>query len=495
MKKFLFFGLLALGLSACSSGDNGELVGVQGRDPWFQPDPFGTLYCPMGSFHMGQSDQDIPYNFTQRARMVSVQAFYMDQTEISNNEYRQFVYWVRDSIARELLGVLDEERWRNKLDAFEVEREAAYEDKGYSLNWEEQLDYADRDEEIRNTLNEMYLPVKERFYSKKEFDTRKFNFLYYRIDLKKASKKTNRFRPNTSPDPNDPNKMFINGTGHQAFNDMDSASSKDALGYYMIDNKAPKKDRSVFIIKDVINIYPDTLAWVHDFTYSFNEPMTNNYFWHPAYDDYPVVGLNWKQCRAFCVWRTQYMNSYLTSIGHATVNDFRLPTEAEWEYGARGGLDLSPYPWGGPYIRNARGCFLGNFKPMRGSYIDDGGFHTVHIFSYSPNEWGFYNMAGNAAEWTSNAFEEGAYDFAHDLNPDYVYEPTEDEKYQSVRQRKVIRGGSWKDVGFYLQTSSRSYEYQDTAKCYIGFRSVMTYLGRARGDDPTAQEGARLGVK
>jgi len=488
MKKFLFIGLLALLLSACNQGDKGELIGVQGREPWFYPDPYGMLYCPMGSFHMGQSDQDIPQNFSQRARMVSVQAFYMDQTEISNNEYRQFVYYVRDSIARELLGSMDEERWRDKLDPYGNEREASFHDKGYNLNWSERLRYDDKDEEIRNTLEAMYLPVKERYYTRKEFDTRKMNFLYYRIDLKKAAKKTNRFRSNMTAD--DQGRMFINGVETSA-----EDSSNTGLGYYMIDNKPPKKDRSVFIIKDIINVYPDTLCWVHDFTYSFNEPMTNNYFWHPAYDDYPVVGISWKQARAFCVWRTQYLNSYLTTIGHSIVNDFRLPTEAEWEYGARGGLDLSPYPWGGPYIRNVRGCFLCNFKPMRGSYIDDGGFHTVHIFSYSPNEWGFYNMAGNAAEWTSNAFEEAGYDFAHDLNPDLVYEPTEEEKYHSVRQRKVIRGGSWKDVGFFCQVSSRSYEYQDTAKSYIGFRCVMTYLGRAKGDDPSAQEGAKLGVK
>jgi len=484
MKKFLFFGLLALSISACNQGDHGELVGVQGRDPWFFADPYGMLYCPVGSFHMGQSDQDIPYSFTQKARMVSVQAFYMDQTEISNNEYRQFVYWVRDSIARELLGQQDETKWFNKNDEYGVERE----DGGHNLVWQEKLDYNDKDEAVRATLSELYLPQQEKFYNQKQFDTRKFNFTYYRIDLHKAAKKTNRFKQNMTPD--EQGRLFLNGTGHPA-----ADSTKDGLGYYMIDNKAPKKDRSVFIIKDVVPVYPDTLAWVHDFTYSFNEPMTNNYFWHPAYDDYPVVGVNWKQARAFCVWRTQYLNSYLGGMGHASVNDFRLPTEAEWEYGARGGLALSPYPWGGPYIRNARGCFLGNFKPMRGSYIDDGGFHTVHIFSYSPNEWGFYNMAGNAAEWTSNAFEEGAYDFAHDLNPDFTYEPTEDEKYQSVRQRKVIRGGSWKDVGFYLQVSSRTYEYQDTAKCYIGFRCAMTYLGRAKGDDPTGQEGAKLGVK
>ncbi len=481
--------MLAALFSACNSGDHGELVGVQGREPWFYADPYGMLYCPMGSYHMGQSDQDMPFAFTQKARMVSVQAFYMDQTEISNNEYRQFVYWVRDSIAREILGTQDEDKWWNKVDQFGQD----YADGHHELKWHEPLDYNDKDDAVREALGDMYLPLHERFYRVKQFDTRKFNFVYYRIDLKKAAKKTNRFQE--LKDPDEKGRLFNRGTGHPAFNEQDSATAKDAIGYYMIENKAPKKDRSVFIIKDIVNVYPDTLAWVHDFTYSFNEPMTNNYFWHPAYDDYPVVGVSWKQCRAFCVWRTQYLNNYLVSIGHASVNDFRLPTESEWEYGARGGLDLSPYPWGGPYIRNARGCFLGNFKPMRGSYIDDGGFHTVHIFSYSPNEWGFYNMAGNAAEWTSNAYEEAAYDFAHDLNPDYTYEPGEDEKYQSVRQRKVIRGGSWKDVGFYLQTSSRTYEYQDTAKSYIGFRCVMTYLGRAKGDDATAQEGARLGVK
>jgi gliding motility-associated lipoprotein GldK len=237
----------------------------------------------------------------------------------------------------------------------------------------------------------------------------------------------------------------------------------------------------VFIVKDVINVYPDTLAWVHDYTYSFNEPLTNMYFWHPAYDSYPVVGVTWKQCRAFSIWRSLLLNNYLIGSEQTIVNDFRLPTESEWEYAARGGLDKSPYPWGGPYIRNAMGCFLGNFKPMRGSYIDDGGFHTVYIYSYNPNDFGLYCMAGNASEWTSNAFDESAYDFEHDLNPDYVYEAQ--DKDANVLKRKTIRGGSWKDVGYYLQTGTRTYEYQDTAKCYLGFRNVMTYLGRAKGDE------------
>lgn len=426
--NLLVVGTVAVTLYGCGSTGTGELIGVQGRPQWFQPDPYGMVYIPMGSFHMGPSDQDVPYNQTAQNRMVSVQAIYMDQTEITNNEYRQFVYWVRDSIARRKLGESNE-TYLVSQDEFGQDLDPPV------LNWDLPIEWTS--EEAREALADMYLPENERFYRRKEIDTRKLNFEYFWIDFRSAAKKLNR--------------------------------------------EQGMKDRSVFIKKDLINVYPDTLCWVHDFTYSFNEPMTENYFWHPAYDEYPVVGVTWKQARAFCIWRTQLMNTFLVSNGGLPINNFRLPTEAEWEYGARGGLDLSPYPWGGPYIRNSNGCFLGNFKPLRGSYVDDGGFHTVKVFSYSPNDYGLYCMAGNVAEWTSNAFDESAYNFAHDLNPDYVYEAQENDP--PSQKRKVIRGGSWKDVGLYLQTSTRTYEYQDTAKSYIGFRCVVTFLGRDKNDE------------
>ena len=430
MKKVLIFIFsITLIISSCGNADQGQLVGVKGRELWFQPDPFGMIYIPMGSYNMGPSDVDLPYAQTAQSKTVSVQAFYMDDTEITNNEYRQFVHWVRDSIARRLLGDEDEETYLITTDQYGEDIDPPL------INWDAKLRW-DKPE-VREATAEMFLPENERFYHRREIDTRKLDFEYYWIDLREAAKRSSR--------------------------------------------EQGKTDRSVFIKKDIVNVYPDTLAWIHDFTYSFNEPMTNMYFWHPAYDEYPVVGVNWKQARAFCIWRTQLFNSYLASIGSTFVQDFRLPTESEWEYAARGGLDLSPYPWGGPYIRNSRGCFLGNFKPLRGNYIDDGGIHTVKVTSYSPNDYGLYCMAGNVAEWTNNAYDESAYNFAHDLNMDYQYEAKDTDP--ETLKRKVVRGGSWKDIGYYLQTGTRSFEYQDTAKCYVGFRCVMTYLGRAKGDE------------
>jgi len=419
MKKIFIPAFIALIFSSCGGGNRGQLVGAQDRERWYQPDPYGMVYIPSGFYNMGPGDQDVPYAAVAQSKSVSVHAFYMDNTEISNNEYRQFVEWVRDSLAHRLIGgehLIDEGEY------------------GERINWRKRIKWDD--EENVETLAELYLPESERYYRRKEFDSRKMNFEYYWIDLQEAAQRANR--------------------------------------------EQGKTDRSVFIKKDVINIYPDTLAWIHDFAYSFNDPITNMYFWHPSYDDYPVVGVNWKQARAFSIWRTQLFNSYLMENGETFVQDFRLPTESEWEYAARGGFDLSPYPWGGPYIRNSRGCFLGNFKPMRGNYMDDGGFYAVKVTSYWPNEYGLYNMAGNVSEWTSNAYDESAYNFSHDLNPDYTYEAKDSDP--PVLKRKVIRGGSWKDVGYFLQTGTRSYEYQDTSKCYVGFRCVMSFMGRDKAD-------------
>ena len=196
--------------------------------------------------------------------------------------------------------------------------------------------------------------------------------------------------------------------------------------------------------------------------------MHNDYFSHEAYSNYPVVGVTWKQASAFCQWRTLKKNSYLKAKNKGTVPDFRLPLEAEWEYAARGGLQGATYPWGGPYAKNDRGCFMANFKPLRGDYAADQALYTVEADAYEPNDYNLYNMAGNVAEWVDTSYDPASYEYMSSINPN-VNDASND--------RKVIRGGSWKDVAYFLQVSSRDYEYADSARSYIGFRTVQDYMG------------------
>jgi len=453
MKKSLWYILIASFLAGCSGGSSGELIGSAPREEWEQINPYGMNYITFGSFTMGPSDEDVPYALNSKAKTVTIPAFYIDQTEISNNEYRQFVDYVRDSLMRDLLANADVEGYKMP-DREDVRDWETYMNKGYMLNWEEPIDMANEDV-FENLYTEFYLQGADKFYDRAEIDTRKLKYKYWWIDYKGAAVKANR----------DEEYGVENSLNH-------------------LHSVRGHSDRSQFIIEEQINIYPDTLVWVHDFTYGFNEPLTENYFWHPAYDDYPLVGITWGQCQAFCAWRTQILNQFKRENGESFVQRFRLPTEAEWEYASRGGLDLAPYPWGGPYIRNNLGCPLANFKPMRGDYVEDNGCYTVPVASYSPNDFGLYCMAGNVSEWTSTAYDESVYEFSHDMSPDYDYRATKDDI--PTMKRKVIRGGSWKDIGYFIQNGTRSYEYQDTAKSYIGFRCVMSFLGRGKSSEPEA---------
>ena len=448
MKNLFVLGIIAVVLSSCSTSGNGELIGIQNRPIWNPTDPYGMVYLPQGSFNMGPGDQDVPYAHVTQHKTVSVAAFYMDETEITNNEYRQFVYWVRDSIARTYLA----ENLGFDIEAYAY-REYADWDKTEEqpfvmprLNWDYKIPYDSRDFEIRDALSALYLTDDEQFYNRKEIDARKLEYAYQEINIQDASKKSNR---NIRQGQSDRNEYII-GQGDP--------------------KQSPNK----------INIYPDTLVWTHDYAYSYNDPWTRNYFHHPAFDDYPVVGVNWKQAVAFSKWRTKMLDDYLLDRGEPLHDEFRLPTESEWEYAARGGLDLSPYPWGGPYTTNDKGCFLANFKPRRGNYTADGGIRTVKVGSYNPNNYGLYDMAGNVAEWTDNTYDESIFSFAHDMNMDYKYEAKDDDP--NIWKRKTIRGGSWKDISHYIQTGTRDYEYQDTAKSYIGFRNVISFLGRDKVD-------------
>jgi sulfatase modifying factor 1 len=433
MKQVYFLlVVLAVGvLSGCGKGgDRGELTGVPQRS--FRAEvPYGMVYIPGGSFLMGQTDQDITFSQIAQTKQVTEAPFFMDQTEISNSQYHQFVNWVRDSIA--ITNYISDDKYYLKPG-----KGAAANPSGKKyINWGYVKKYPVMSTKKGKAsaanaakLQGMYYQGDDRVFDRDELDVRLLKYNFALMVLRNAS-----------------------------------------------DYKNDKtKKRSDFILRDTVPVYPDTLVWLSDFSYAANEPMTEGYFSHPAFRNYPVVGVTWRQARAFTVWRTRYNEAYKDSRKLAHRARYELPTEAQFEYASRGGRIGTDYPWGGPYPKNAKGCLLANFKPGRGNYTDDGGAYTVNVKSYFPNDYGLYNMAGNVAEWTLSAFDESASTFVHDLAPTFNYEAK--AKDPEVLKRKVVRGGSWKDIGYFLQNSTRTYEYQDTAKSYIGFRCVTSYLGR-----------------
>lgn len=325
--------VMALAVSGCGifgsgeTSDNGELIGIQGRQGYDLPRPFGMITIPAGTFHMGQADEDVAATQINYNKQVTISAFYMDDTEITNNEYRQFT--------------------TELLEGSEIDLPAG------------------------------------------------------------------------------------------------------------------------FSVPDVL---PDTTVWVKDFTHHMGDPLVSYYWSHPAFDDYPVVGIDWKAARVFCQWRTDHLNNFRTEVGLPIMPEFRLPSEAEWEYAARGGRDMAKYPWGNPYIRNVKGCLLANFKPGRGNYFDDGFAYTAPTATFFANDYGLYEMSGNVAEWCEDAYNPSSVPLVWDMNPTY---------YDDNIDFKVVRGGSWKDVAYFLETGTRSFEHLDTARSSLGFRCAMTYIGPA----------------
>ena len=233
----------------------------------------------------------------------------------------------------------------------------------------------------------------------------------------------------------------------------------------------PLREPKDIVTNSIICVYPDTMVWARDFEYAYNDPLLTGYFSMPGYSEYPVVGVTWEQAHAFCHWRSDLLTAQQGPISYS----YRLPTEAEWEYAARGGRKMAMYPWGDKYARSVDGCFFANFKPYRGSYHNDTGTSTMPVAQFPPNDFGLFDMAGNVAEWTSSAFSNSANVSVHDMNPEFPYVARKSDP--DVLKRKVIRGGSWKDVSYFLQCGVRTYEYQYESRSYIGFRCVRSYVG------------------
>lgn len=373
---------------------------------------------------------------------------------------------------------------------------------------------------------------------------------------------------------------------------------------------------------------PDTLVWRDELAY--NEPLVQNYFRHTAYSEYPVVGVSCEQAKVYAKWRSDRVNeimlikkqvikqnpdqkgadnfnteAYLAGqyeaeldkglkdlssadgkdIRHANwsdgimLPDYRLPTEAEWEYAAYGLIGNTEneiikqgrvYPWSGKWVRNDgsrrsgnkrkdMGKMMANFARGSGDYmglagaLNDGGDITVPVKSFWPNDFGLYNMAGNVNEWVSDVYRPMSPLDVHEFNPyrGNIFQVNETDengnlvqkdKYGRLKKRtqtkeelrnrknyttadarnhkdgdsqsrinqgqdasgtisseamynngsgkdligitslisdksRVYKGGSWRDRAFWLSPSTRRFMNQDMARDDIGFRCAMSQIG------------------
>jgi len=271
--------------------------------------------------------------------------------------------------------------------------------------------------------------------------------------------------------------------------------------------------------------------------YSFNDVYAENYYSNPAFNRFPVVGVTWEQVADYSTWRSEFHNSLIrqeAGLGDTltrqeliergvSMPEFRLPNEAEWEYAAKATvgtqyLDENEeygriYPWDGRGVRNpygkGRGEMLANFKRGRGDYAgiagtvqNDGDIIISEVGSYPPNDFNLFNMAGNVSEWVYDIYRPLSYQDFDDLNPvrknsagdvqsSYGYKWRDDNTKNEVQvtdnresfrslvndRLRVYKGGSWKDVAYWMSPGTRRFLTQDDASNHIGFRNAMISIG------------------
>ena len=462
---FCLLGLLLL-LSACmgskmsqSGGRGGEVTGVGGGRAFTEPTPYGMVQIKRGYLKMGIEQDDSLWGKQTPTREISVDGFWMDETEVTNSEYKQFVYWVRDSILRTRLA----DPSYGGDESYIITEDKNGDPITPHLNWKKALPRKPNEDEQR-AIESLY--VTNPVTGEKMLDWSQMNYRYEVYDYTTAALRRNRLNPeerNLNTDiVVDPNEVVM--------------ISKDTA-YIDDEGKIIREtiDRQLtgpwdFLNTYIVNIYPDTTCWVNDFQNAENETYLRYYFSNPAYNDYPVVGVTWEQANAFCAWRTDYL---LKGLGAEAryVQRYRLPTEAEWEYAARG-KEGNEFPWENEDMQSDRGCFYANFKPDKGNYTKDGYLITSKVGVYGANTNGLFDMAGNVAEWTSTIFTEAGVQAMNDLNPQLDYKAAKEDPYRL--KKKSVRGGSWKDPESYIRSAWRTWEYQNQPRCYIGFRCVRS---------------------
>ena len=463
-----------LGSSSSANAVGGELTGVKGS-AFSEPTPFGMVPIHKGSLKIGLEKNDTLWGTEFPLRDISVDGFWMDQHEISNAKYRQFVNWVRDSIIRERLA----DPAYGGDETYKIEEDKEGNPITPHLDWSKSIPWRKANEDEDRAIQSVYIihPID----GTKMLDASQMNYRYEVYDYVTAAQRKYRLNPEER-DLNTDHGI----SNEQVIISKDTAWIDDDGKIVRQTITRPLSGPWDFLNTYIVNIYPDTTCWVNDFPNAENESYMRYYFSNAAYNDYPVVGVTWEQANAFCAWRTEYL---LRGLGGAArfVQRYRLPTEAEWEYAARG-KDQTEFPWENQDVMSGNGCFYANFKPDNGNYTKDGNLITSRTGIYSANSNGLYDMAGNVAEWCSTIYTEAGVEAMNDINPQLRYNAAKEDPYRL--KKKSVRGGSWKDPESYIRSAWRSYEYQNQPRSYIGFRCVRS-LANTTSDKIKVKKGKK----
>ena len=317
VKNIIICATAAIALASCAAGSSrssagGEVTGVGGT-AWAEPTPYGMVLVDRGSMKVGVQKDDSLWNLRANARGISVDGFWMDETEITNGKYKQFVFWVRDSIIRERLA---DPAYGGNED-FKIEEDKEGNPVTPHLNWNKAIPWRNPNEDELRAIESLYLtnPIT----GVRELDATQMNYRYEtynhteaarrrnRLDARRREYNTDRPVPSTQP-------MISKDT---AYVNEDGEIIRQTI------SRALSGDYD-FLNTYIVNIYPDTTAWINDFENSYNEPYVRMYFAHGGYSDYPVVGVSWEQANAFANWRTDFLRRALGREG-VYVEPYRLP--------------------------------------------------------------------------------------------------------------------------------------------------------------------------
>jgi formylglycine-generating enzyme required for sulfatase activity len=292
----LFAVVSCMGMNATSSSAvGGEVTGVGGTS-FSEPIPYGMVEVARGSLKMGMEKADSLWGSQMPVREISVDAFWMDEKEVSNSKYRQFVYWVRDSIIRERLA----DPAYGGDETFKIEEDKNGDPITPHLNWAKPIPWKNPDEDQQRAIESVY--ITHPFDGTKMLDASQMNYRYEVFDYAMAAMRKYRLNPaerNLNTDVAVDENEVVMISKDTAYIDDDGRIRRETI-------TRPLSSMWDFVNTYIVNIYPDTTCWVNDFQNAENAVYMRTYFNSPVYDEYPVVGVDWEQATAFCNWRTDF---------------------------------------------------------------------------------------------------------------------------------------------------------------------------------------------